>query len=1395
MSIAMSEAARHLCQEARVVLCSLRGGPPAVARGELAHDLQDLRVLVRASAHIVTGTGTVTGTVTGAEVALHTSTEDMDTPVAVDDVCIDVGPFARPFLAVVMDPRAAGPHTLCALRALHRLLEQNSFKGFGVQLEGILRGVLQCKFEQTDAGADEAVELAICDLLALLVTLDSYEPELLVDAFTTVFVTRNALVHSPALLLHIEQVLMHLCQAVFQRKDKASKLMLEFLVNQLKDESDATRVTCLKLARCSLTIDWTQHDISNDNELLKVIKDDLCLSLLMTGQSIWAQAPGYVSMEVLSEICATFSAIWHVPLLRTFLVAQLETIFTGFYQRALVLLRKRPHPTDSTQFNENLVFDAELEIILESLVDLLCLDGNCLDGNSTLETLFSTYDCNLSRVDVTEHLIVELTRCCGASVSEEGMLSFEIVEHRPVPPHLKELCAEAILGYLKTLFRAPNYNSIMMDESDNTLPLPLELDDAELGDDARSVTPTPSEKLSHRTIKSRKRQFRKAAKLFNEKSSKGIDFLVKNELIQETAADVASFLRNGLVLGLDKAEVGQYLGELGKAASPGKNRPCWERDWFHKEVLEQFCSLFHFDGQPLIDGLRMFLASFRLPGESQQIDRIIQSFADSCGRRCDEAIKMNIFSEDPKRASDTAFLLAFSIIMLNTDRHNTRIREDKKMNKDAFVRNNSDYGRDITEKGKELPREFLESIYDNINEEEIRTEAEGAEGNMTPERWKDVLHGSTVSLSTQVAESDPVDLKELVVESVWMPVVSAIGACWAVVRSQPHLMMEVNEQIHSGMLSAQGARLGMDIALEVLAGVRNVGRIDIFQRIFSSICGYSGLLGEYKSDAVERTSVFVNSVEAQSAVIVCVRVAQDASNDLGMDGWMRLWSMIFELRDLKMLGGGTTSQGRNFLTESDTDLLNPASRREWKLKLAKGDFDDGFDGDQAETPRGFLGAMGRAFFGVEDTPDRNAPETPRVEKAYSIHGKDELILWDEFASSDDEEDEEVNMYEEEVSVKDKPVISRFSSPGATFESQLIHEDMLIQHRTDMPVTGLERVEDTRPYQISPRARVRKRLARACDFAGLISESRFMELGGTVVLLKALAKLIDLATKQGKDNQDQENEIGLSTEFSSFIMSPASEALAEVLLCEIAIRNKDRLGALWSSVLERHYSERLQALMVTQDEEHAIAFIEPGTEKCVTGLLRLCACAAQKEDLANEVITSLSLLPTDKTPREIEELDKHISEGIWRICSSVDGLFLLDANGWHRLLATIEWCAARAGKSAVSSGLAEDDPGLQAYRSLHLILNAPELRDLVPDSLADVIATLVARTTDVGCTKLCLASLDLLHVFQSRLESQICASFNESSVVDDALVTKWMHALDAISKAAWGSRDSVSSSVR
>lgn len=65
-------------------------------------------------------------------------------------------------------------------------------------------------------------------------------------------------------------------------------------------------------------------------------------------------------------------------------------------------------------------------------------------------------------------------------------------------------------------------------------------------------------------------------------------------------------------------------------------------------------------------GIRLFLESFRLPGEAQKIDRIINAF----GRHYfTENQSQNIF-----RSADAAYVLAYSVIMLNTDQHNKQVR-------------------------------------------------------------------------------------------------------------------------------------------------------------------------------------------------------------------------------------------------------------------------------------------------------------------------------------------------------------------------------------------------------------------------------------------------------------------------------------------------------------------------------------------------------------------------------------------------------------------------------------------------------------------------------------------------------------------------------------------------
>lgn len=1580
-----AEAARKVCQEARTMLTSLRGGPPTVARGDLAQDLIELRHQMIQYGYLEHPGST------------RAAAGGPPSPFLVDP--------SRPFLQVVTDPRAAGPHTLVALRAIRRLVEGSSngnstttgspFEHFRVPRRHLLEGVLGCKFEQTDAAEDESVEMAIADVLALLVASDASLLELpnrtVMDAFNTVFVTRNTFVHSPSLCYHFEDVLRLMVASVFgggdpsaggsdpPDDDKAAAtspssssrerqcMIFQFLVSQLLhtplvgtpggasdmiDDAtreaqlvhDATRVLCLRLVRTAISA--LGEAVVLDPTILQMIQDDLCLSLIMTGQAIWAYnnhnntaeesskdpSPGFVSLELLTEITATIDELWNHALLRPHIVVPFQAIWTGLYTRALVLLRKRRVAEHSRHYHSNLMFDAEVEVLLESLADLMSLrmfhnggDGDdavspaptttssaVLNGSAVgaLESIFVHYDCNLHRSDVGTDIVVELSRCCGGTVNEDGeavltsltpsssaLDLFEmlpdgggsassrthelgsssstggdrsgaqtppnatnhsetpapppptqspalLVEHplRQVPPHLKELCAQALMGGMKCLFRddrpsdetlklrGMRKQSIMLRHVE---PLSVDVPHAEkLAEDSRT-----SSGHHLRDLKSKKRLMRKAARIFNKKASKGIEFLLDSGLTPDpvTPESIAAFLRNGIVVGLDKKAVGMYLGESGKSPVAGKSPPDWERDWFHKEVLRSYCSLFRFERQSLLDGLRMFLAAFRLPGEAQQIDRILQAFSDSCGQVCDEssAGRLKLFSEDPKRASDTAYLLSFSIIMLNTDRHNTNIREDRKMSCDDFIKNNTDYGRDITEPGRAFPKEYLKSIYDSIREEEIRTEGEGAEGAMTVERWKDVLRGSTIEAPEcfHPTVHDAEDLTELILEHVWKPIVSALGALWGALLNddgplQPYNTAKDHGQQYSGMLGAQGARLGMDLAVEMLRGVRKLGRVDIFRKIFFWVCDFTGLLGDYSTDAVERTWALSSSVEGQSAVVTALSMAVESGDFLDDECWRRVWLILMELRDLKVIPIRSAGAGNSVLFESDPDLLTESARRDWTICLIKGDMNLDLS-KKSKKPGSLFGAFGRALFGsdVDGESQFHGEAGAATANVRSVHGKDELVVWDDGAPSDDEDDSGLDVGD--PTLDDDEREDAFSlSPGAKFEDLLIKENIEMSKRMDAPVTGLERVEETRRYQRSPRAQVRDRFRHTINFKRLVSDTRFLDLDGVMCLLKALVDLVAASIRStGNGNSyvqvppkrtiDRTYSDG-SASSNSFaglsamrqVVSPASEAFAEVLICEIALKNKDRLKTLWTTLLQDHYVGRLTFhLMDSGADRNGSGRIagDPGLEKRISGLLRLSLCAMKREDVTNEVLACWSyVLPVTLDQCAVTPLltlDRHFGEGLWRIACETESMGNLNMQGWEGLLSLLRYtsnrgsCATHPGRRKEAMGrvnLLDDDVALQTYRSVHLLLHSCDVARRVPIAILDVLRTLVQVGERRQYGQLSIASLDLLNLI---LENKVlpCDESDhgeDGSTPAEAWSNWWRKIVEIIAEATEMSSDTV-----
>ncbi|MFH4975376.1 hypothetical protein AB6A40_002085 [Gnathostoma spinigerum] len=174
-----------------------------------------------------------------------------------------------------------------------------------------------------------------------------------------------------------------------------------------------------------------------------------------------------------------------------------------------------------------------------------------------------------------------------------------------------------------------------------------------------------------------------ARKNFNMDPKKGMNFLLEQGLIPNTPECVAEYLYRGE--GLRKSAVGDYLGE---------NEP------FNLEVLNKFCQLHDFTDLILVQALRQFLWSFRLPGESQKIDRMVNAFAK---RYCEN--NPTVFS-----SIDTCYILCFAVVMLNTSLHNRNVKNSLSL--DGFIT----MYRGIDE-GKDVPKELLESIYESIRTE------------------------------------------------------------------------------------------------------------------------------------------------------------------------------------------------------------------------------------------------------------------------------------------------------------------------------------------------------------------------------------------------------------------------------------------------------------------------------------------------------------------------------------------------------------------------------------------------------------------------------------------------------------------------------------------------------
>ncbi|XP_045548783.1 IQ motif and SEC7 domain-containing protein 1 [Salmo salar] len=190
-----------------------------------------------------------------------------------------------------------------------------------------------------------------------------------------------------------------------------------------------------------------------------------------------------------------------------------------------------------------------------------------------------------------------------------------------------------------------------------------------------------------------RRQYRIGLNLFNKKPEKGIQYLIERGFVSDTPVGIARFILERK--GLSRQMIGEFLG-------------CRQKQ-FNKDVLDCVVDEMDFSGMDLDDALRKFQAQIKVQGEAQKVERLIEAFSQ---RYCVSNPVLIRQFQNP----DTIFILAFAIILLNTDMYSPNVKPERKMKLEDFIKNLRG-----VDNGQDIPRDLLVGIYHRIEKWELRT--------------------------------------------------------------------------------------------------------------------------------------------------------------------------------------------------------------------------------------------------------------------------------------------------------------------------------------------------------------------------------------------------------------------------------------------------------------------------------------------------------------------------------------------------------------------------------------------------------------------------------------------------------------------------------------------------
>ncbi|XP_030068916.1 brefeldin A-inhibited guanine nucleotide-exchange protein 2 isoform X1 [Microcaecilia unicolor] len=370
----------------------------------------------------------------------------------------------------------------------------------------------------------------------------------------------------------------------------------------------------------------------------------------------------------------------------------------------------------------------------------ICADAQCVVD------IYVNYDCDLNAANIFERLVSDLSKIAqGRSGHELGMTPLQELSLRKKGLECLVSILKCMVEWSKDLYVNPNQQTNLGQEK------PSDMDSGESKSaemsgrrsSASSLDSTvssgigsistqalvPDDPEQFEVMKQQKEIIEHGIELFNKKPKRGIHYLQEQGMLGPTLEDIAQFLQQEDRL--DFTQIGDFLGESNK---------------FNKEVMYAYVDQLDFCGKDFVSALRMFLEGFRLPGEAQKIDRLMEKFAARY-LECNQG--QTLFA-----SADTAYVLAYSIIMLTTDLHSPQVKN--KMTKEQYIKMN----RGIND-SKDLPEDYLSSIFDEIEGKKIAMKetkeytvtAKSTKHNVASEKQRRLLYNMEMEQMAKTAKA------------------------------------------------------------------------------------------------------------------------------------------------------------------------------------------------------------------------------------------------------------------------------------------------------------------------------------------------------------------------------------------------------------------------------------------------------------------------------------------------------------------------------------------------------------------------------------------------------------------------------------------------------------------